>query len=214
MVIILLPHQLVRLPVTPIIETIDTSHHGNKVATISCIVIIILNPQKLESMKKINITKYILVSLLLGVSAGVFAQDTPVIKTLPPITITSTSKTIPEKVWKNFRGYFANAQNPKWYEVTKNYLVKFMTDTVENRALFTKRGNLIYHISYGYENNLPQDLRKQALRAYEGYTITRAIKVSEADRLIWVIHLETDKKFVIVRIEDNELEEVQNLDKS
>jgi len=152
--------------------------------------------------------------LVLLTAKGIYAQDTIPIKTLPPVTVTATQKTIPEKVWKNFRKYFANAENPTWYMANKNFLIKFMTDDKLNRALFTKRGSLIYHISYGYEKNLPEDIRRQVKSTYYDYTITRAIRVNEATRLIWVVNLEDAKNLILVRLEDGEMEEVQKLEKS
>ena len=75
-----------------------------------------------------------------------FAQDTSAIKTLPPVTVTATTKKIPENVWYGFSKYFTEAENPGWYEINKKYLVKFMTYDKANRALFTKKRS--YHLSY------------------------------------------------------------------
>lgn len=147
-----------------------------------------------------------------GISA--YAQDTLPVQTLPPVTITATQKTVPEKVWTNFHSYFANAQDPKWYMVNKNYLIKFMTDEDLNHALFTKRGELIYHISYGYEKSMPSDVRDAVKSVYYNYDITRAIKVSEANRVIWVVNVENAKELLLIRVENGEVEQVQALKKS
>ena len=152
--------------------------------------------------------------VLLLFAGGTYAQDTIPFKTLPPVTVTATHKNIPEKVWKNFRKYFANAENPTWYMINKDFLIKFMTDENLNHALFTKRGNLIYHISYGYENNLPENIRKQVKSTYYDYDISRAIKVTEADRVIWLVNLEDAKNLILVRLEEGEMEEVQKVQKS
>ncbi len=165
-------------------------------------------------MKKQTIARMWMVVLLTFVGISIYGQDTIPIQTLPPVTVTATKKAVPERVWKNFRSYFGNAENPKWYMANKDYLVKFMTDEKLNHALFTKRGSLVYHISYGYEKNLPDDIRSQVRKAYLDYTITRAIKVMEADRLIWVINLEDNKRLILVRVEEGELEEVEKLDKT
>lgn len=153
-----------------------------------------------------------LISLI--TTTGSFAQDTIPIKTLPPVIVTSTTTRVPEKVWKNFKNYFTDAYSPEWYEMNKKYLVKFMTNEETNRALFTKRGNLIYHISYGYEKSLPEDLRKQIKGTYFDYDITRAIKVTEDNRLIWVVNVEDSKNLIIIRLEDGEMEEVNKLKKT
>ena len=144
---------------------------------------------------------------------NLLAQDT-VIQTLPPITVTATTKKLPEKVWKNFRDYFENATDPKWYEMNKSYLAEFMMDNKDNHALFNKKGKLIYHISYGYENSLPEDLRNQVKAGYADYNITRAIKVNEANRTIWVVNVEDAKNLIMVRLENGEMEEVKRYEKA
>lgn len=143
-----------------------------------------------------------------------YAQDTIPVQTLPPVTITATQKTIPEKVWKNFQSYFANAQDPTWYVINKEYLVKFMTDENMNHALFTKGGHFVYHISFGYEKSLPEDVRDAVKSVYYNYDITRAIKVTDGNRLIWVINVENPKYLLLVRVENGEVEEIQQLKKS
>lgn len=143
-----------------------------------------------------------------------YGQDTIPVRNLPPVTVTATTKRIPEKVWSNFQKYFADAENPRWYTLNKNYLVKFMLNENDNRALFTKRGNLIYNISYGYESFLPDDLRSQVRHGYLDYNITRVIKVNEANREIWVVNLEDADNYVIVRLEDGDMEEVQKMKRS
>jgi hypothetical protein len=157
-----------------------------------------------------------LYTLILGL--GVFfyssGQDTSGIKSLPPVKVTASLKKIPGNIWKGFSTYFNEAENPRWFRLNKDYLVKFMIYDEENRALFSKRGTLIYHISYGYEKNLPPDLREQVKNSYSQYEITRAVKVTEAGRLIWVINLEDEKYIILLRIEDGEVEEAERLEKS
>jgi hypothetical protein len=133
---------------------------------------------------------------------------------LPLVTITATQKNVPEKVWNNFQTYFSNAENPTWYKINKDYLIKFMTDAGQNRALLSERGKLIYHISYGYEKNLPEEIRKQVKSAYYDYNVIRAIKVTEANRVIWVVNLEDAGNLILVRLENGEMEEVQSVKKS
>ncbi|MES1219655.1 MAG: hypothetical protein ABUT20_29415 [Bacteroidota bacterium] len=142
------------------------------------------------------------------------AQDTSKIKSLAPVVVKASTKKIPNRIWKGFSTYFNNAENPRWYTLNKNYLAKFMIYDEENRALFTKRGNLIYHISYGYEKSLPEHLRNQVKSSYSEYEITRAVKVEEAGREIWVVNLEDTKKYILIRLEDGELEEIETLNKS
>ena len=156
----------------------------------------------------------ITLALIVSGSMSLSAQDTANIRSLSPVTVKSTTKKIPNRIWKGFSSYFSYAENPRWYTANKNYLVKYMIYDEQNRALFTKKGNLIYNISYGYEKSLPEELRKLIKSAYYDYDITRAIKITEGGREIWVVNLETTETLILVRVEDEEMEEVQKVKKS
>ena len=161
---------------------------------------------------KPNVLKFLALPVFILAAFSIQAQDS--VKTLPPITITATQKHIPEKVWTNFHSYFANAQDPQAYEINKDYLIKFMTDENVNHAVFTKGGEFVYHISFGHEKNMPEDVKDAVKAVYYNYEITRAIKVTDGKRLIWVVNLENAKHLVLARTENGEVEEVQRLKKS
>ena len=141
------------------------------------------------------------------------AQDSLKIKTLPVVTVTATTLRVPARTWKSFASYFPGAYNSRFYKVNRDWLAKFVLDSQQNRALFSERGSLRYTISYGYEKNLPDEIRKQVKSVYYDYDITRAIKVSEDHRLIWVINVENNKEMIILRLEDGEMEKVEQLAK-
>ncbi|HTL07786.1 MAG TPA: hypothetical protein VL307_06000 [Chitinophagaceae bacterium] len=154
-----------------------------------------------------------IVALALGVAANTNAQDSVVIKTLPPVTVTATTVRIPPRTWKSFASYFPGAYNSRFYKLNRDWLAKFVLDSQQNRALFTGKGQLLYHISYGYEKNLPEELRQQVKSVYYDYDITRAIKVTEGQRVVWVINVENSKELILLRLEDGEMESVEKLTK-
>lgn len=141
---------------------------------------------------------------------GLFAQEN--IKALPSVTVTSTSN-VTKQVNKSFGSAFKEAIDPHWYKLNRDYFVKFIMDDQKNTALMQKNGRIIYHIKYGTEVNLPDDVRKLAKSNFVEYNITNAINVEQDQRNIWVINMEDSKKFVIVRVESGEVEEVGNYDK-
>lgn len=153
--------------------------------------------------------------LLLSLTSNAFAQvDT--MKTLPAITVYSntSSANISQQVVQAFQKEFKDATNTRWYQLNKNYLVTFIQNDLNNRALYKKSGQQIYHISYGTEQNLPQDVLQLVKRSYDDYNITRAINVHQEGRNIWVVNLEGLKKLKIVRVEDGEIEEVESYQKT
>jgi hypothetical protein len=142
-----------------------------------------------------------------------FAQE-ETLKELPAITVSATSSNVSAKVNKAFSQYFKDATHLRWYEIDKKFLVKFIQNDQENRALFTGKGQLVYHISYGIEKHLPADVRHLIKSNYYDQSITRVLKVNQEQRNIWVISLEDVKEHIMVRVEDMELEETQRMQKS
>ncbi len=142
-----------------------------------------------------------------------FAQDES-FKELPPITISASTSNVSARVNKSFNQYFKGASYQRWYQLDKNFLVKFIQNEQENRALFTKNGSLIYHISYGTEKHLPANVRGLVKSNYYDQNITRVLKVNQDKRNIWVISMEDAKDIVMVRVEDMELEETQRMHKT
>ena len=135
-------------------------------------------------------------------------------KELPAITVSASTSNVSAKVNKSFSQYFKGATHQRWYQLEKNFLVKFIQNDQENRALFTKNGSLVYHISYGAEKNLPSDVRGLVKSTYYDQSITRVLKVNQDQRNIWVVSLEDAKDYVMVRVEDMEMEEIQRQQKS
>lgn len=153
-----------------------------------------------------------IMALLLFCGGRLFAQKDSVI-TLPEITITGSAK-ISNELGKAFRKSLPGAQDLKWYKLDQDYLAKFIKEDMAHSALFKKSGFLKYDISYGHENNLPTDAHEMIQSAYKDYNITTAINVKSAGRDIWVVHLEGLKNLITVRVENQELEEVERFEKS
>ena len=147
------------------------------------------------------------------VSITVFSQQKDTVVTLPEITITK-SVNVTQEVDKAFVKAFPNAQSVKWYMLQKDFLAKFMENDVKHNALFKKNGYMKYDISFGKEENLPERIKKMIGDAYQEFKITNATNVKSAGRDIWVVNLEGIKSYIIVRVEEEELEEVKRYTKA
>ena len=135
--------------------------------------------------------------------------------TLPDVTVTASAN-VSKKVAEVFNATFKDAQNVQWTKLNKDFLAQFITADLKNRVLFHKNGEIVYHLKYGHENNLPQEVRKLVKSQYDyvDFNIINAINVLQDRRNIWVVNLEDNKKLIIVRVEDGEIEEVSNMNKS
>ena len=167
---------------------------------------------KLKKMKKLFIS-FLAGSLAISATQFIHAQ-TQNFKELPAITVTAGTTNVSARVSKAFSQLFPDASNMRWYQLDQKFLVKFIENDQENKALFGKGGSLIYHIKYGEEKHLPTDVRRIIKSTYFDQSITRVLKVNQDQRNIWVVSMEDPKDYIWVRVEDNEMEETQRLHKT
>lgn len=162
--------------------------------------------------------KQLLAVLLVAIlgTGRLTAQEKDSVTNLPSVIVTSLSSgtVVNQEIDKVFKKTFPKAQNLKWYSVNKYYLVKFIENDIKHQSLFTKKGVMKYDISYGTEKLLPTILRTKVKVAYDEYDISRVANVKEAGRSIWVVNLDNIKHFILVRMEEEDMEEVQRLVKN
>lgn len=154
-----------------------------------------------------------ILAVLLFCNCQLFAQVKDSIISLQEIKITQPAK-VSNQLDKAFKQSFPGAENVKWYKQDKDYLAKFIQNDLKHNALYQKNGYLKYDVSFGFEQHLPKDVRQMIQASYDDFKITRAVNVKEGDRDIWVVNLEGQKHFVILRVEEKELEEVERFTKS
>ena len=161
-------------------------------------------------MKKATISGIVATVCAISVASSSFAQD---VKSLPPVTVTATTSTteISSKLARIFESEFQNAVNPTWYKVNKNYLVYFITEDVNNKALYRKNGQMIYHFAYGSEKNLPVDVHNMVKDTYPQYQITGVINVREYDREVWLVNLQDYDKLMIAQVENGKMSIINDL---
>ena len=162
-------------------------------------------------MKKMIIT-FLCGSIAITGFQSTYAQD-DTFKELPSITV-SANTNVNARVEKAFTRTFPGSSNLRWYQVDKNFLVKFIKDDQENKAVFSKSGSLVYHIKYGNEKNLPDDVRKLIKSTYFDQSITRVLQITQDRRNIWSVSMEDPKDYIWVKVEDMELEETERYQKA
>ena len=141
------------------------------------------------------------------IAGSSFAQTS--VKSFQPFIANSSSEKVYENVKNEFDKMFSTAEDVTWDNLGKNFLAKFSIGDVKYRTLLNPKGQLIYKNTYGSEKLLPTYLRKNLKMNYVEYQITAVTLVEEAGRSIWVINLEDEAKYVIARVENDEIEEVR-----
>lgn len=153
----------------------------------------------------------LLLSILLAGSS--FAQVSE-FKNLQPAIFKSNYIKVYQNILDEFNKQFAEAENIRWSKLNKNYLANFNITDQKYAVLYNPKAMLIYKVSYGKEKHLPVDIRRWVKRTYVEFIITSAIKVEEAGRTIWLINVEGETEFAWVRVENDDIEEVQKYTKS
>lgn len=133
--------------------------------------------------------------------------------TLPEVTVTSIALVAPN-VNKAFKKAFPDAEDLSWYKYDKEYLAKFIIKDMNHNTLYRQNGIMKYDISYGYEHNLPVKIKDKVTGVYDNYKIIRAINIKVTERNIWIVKLEGMKKYLTVRVEDEEMDEVESFFKA
>jgi hypothetical protein len=145
--------------------------------------------------------------MLLSVRSS-FAQQVAKNDTLPTIYIYSTS-IVNKTVHQAFKRDFYDATTPKWYAMDENYLVKFISKDQKNHALYNTKGYLIYHLTYVNAVELPKNIQGDLNSQYADGIALTAIHVDQDTRSIWVVNLKVGEYFVVARVEDDQVEEIQ-----
>ncbi|HVZ56731.1 MAG TPA: hypothetical protein VG870_08755 [Chitinophagaceae bacterium] len=161
-------------------------------------------------MKKKLITGLLLLALP---ASMLVAQKKDSILTLPGVTVTALAK-VNRQIDQTFRNTFPDAMNLHWYKQDKYYLAKFISEDMKHNALFQKNGYLKYDISFGYENNLPDEVKSLVASNYADCQITRTINLKGSDRDVWVVNLESVKRYYTVSVEQGELSVVEQYEKA
>lgn len=188
-----------------IIFRFDGSHFTAKKAVEYCI----------QTNKTCNMKKNLLMLLVscATLSQVIIAQERDSVITLPEIKVTSVAS-VNVDVANAFRRSFPGAQNLKWYQYDRDYIAKFILKDMDHNALYRKSGMLVYDISYGYEQHVPESVRSIVSRAYDNYKIIRGIHISAQGRDIWMIKMEGMKKYLTLRVEEGEIDEVESFYKA
>ena len=156
-------------------------------------------------MKNQLVAGLLAMALCCTVSSGMCTEKTDTVNNTVRFTIRNNIRLV-----RSFIQYFDKAANERWDTLGNNFLVKFTLNNRQARALFTNKGNLVYSILVGTEKDLPEDVRYQVRSNYFDYHITRTTEVNQNRSTGWIVELACNDKRLTVRVEDNEMEVVQD----
>jgi len=114
---------------------------------------------------------------------------------------------------KSFTKNFKNASDAKWSKIVDGFTATFTADGAENRCYYDKYGNWHFTVVTYEEKKLPKDIRSRVKSIYYDYSISIAQEVHVADKTIYLIHMQGDTCWKTVRVSDEDMEEIETLNK-
>lgn len=120
---------------------------------------------------------------------------------------------VSKQVSDSFASLFVGAQEPKWFQSDKNFVVRFIMDNQQNKAEFTRKGDLVYHMAFGYEKEMPADIRTIVKSKYFDYTINSTVKVEYEGKSAWIVNIEDGKQYFVLRVVDGVMDVLDKINK-
>lgn len=120
---------------------------------------------------------------------------------------------ISTKAVRDFRKKFKNVEDEKWYTISNGYLAQFAAGGIKNAVVYDNTGHWTYTISYYDEHKLPESVRAIVKRVYYDYSITRIEEIHVGDRAFYLVHMQNDSTWKNVKVEDGEMELVEDFNK-
>jgi hypothetical protein len=114
---------------------------------------------------------------------------------------------------RNFWKMFGESKNEKWYSKPDLSLAEFEDQGISYRVVFDKRGNWLYTLKQYTEKELPEEVQVQVKRGYPDYSMGWVKEVNEAQRIVYLIHIENDREWKTIQAEDGGMEAIQEYTK-
>lgn len=166
-------------------------------------------------MKKISLLKSLLfASLLFTVTAAAAQTEVSFASLNSSKRIGMVSETVApvialkETVLITFHSSFPTATEVTWYNMPKGCLyAAFNTPGKTVRAMFNKKGRMLYSISYYTKEMLPASVLQTVKDNYCGKSIYGITEISYNKEKVYALVLEDQTSWINIKIADNEIME-------
>lgn len=115
---------------------------------------------------------------------------------------------VDESAAKASRDFWKRAGEQKdeqWYKLSQGYQAEYKEGPVKGQYMYDKKGNWLYSIlTYG-EEKMPEDVRQFVRSTYFDFGIRWVKEVSEAQYTVYVIHMENEKAWKDVAVQEGEM---------
>jgi|HubBroStandDraft_1064217.scaffolds.fasta_scaffold74582_3 hypothetical protein len=148
-------------------------------------------------------------------SSNVYAQDS---KKQPDLAVNQTPNatalfgreiphapavsTLSVRAIKDFKSRFRKVQDETWGLTDNGFIVCFTNAGFKIHAYYDRKGNWLASLKYADETQLPFFISDVVKRTYCDLAITHVNIIEVPDRTVYLVHLEDEKTFKIVRVSE------------
>jgi hypothetical protein len=100
-----------------------------------------------------------------------------------------------------------------WYKLPKGYLATYMEGGVESRYVYDNRGAWMYTLLTYQEKEMPREVRKIVKSEYYDYAITWVKEVRQGEDLAYVVHVENEKEWRDLSVQDGDIRVLKTVGK-
>lgn len=151
--------------------------------------------------------------LVLHVAGALHAQTKTIssIDRIPGEALATTSEHSAKviagsRVVSKFEKAFPGATDASWMNTNDGFAVRFLQKGIQHMAFMTKRGNCISYIRYYFEKDLPPAVRTLVKSTYFDYKITSAEEVYHNNVTAYLVTIEDETTWKIIRVVDDEMD--------
>jgi hypothetical protein len=109
------------------------------------------------------------------------------------------------KANRDFWKRVGDMKNEEWFKLPKGYLATFTENGIQNRFAYDQKGNWLYALLTCKEKDMPMEVRKLVKSIYYDHTIGWVKEVRQGEVLLYVIHLENEKEWKEIVVQDGEI---------
>jgi len=114
------------------------------------------------------------------------------------------------KASRDFWQKAGEGMNEQWFKLREGYEANYSDGDTKGRYVYDKHGNWVYSIlTYG-EEKMPEDVRQLVRSTWFDFGITWVKEVRQAQDLVYVVHMENDKAWKEVAVQEGEMRELKS----
>jgi ribosomal protein L25 (general stress protein Ctc) len=107
---------------------------------------------------------------------------------------------------RDFRKKFTDGVGVTWYDLADGYRARLIYNGADTWVDYNRKGNWIHTIRTYNEKKMSTSLRHTVKRVYYDYSIKLIQEIElPDDTVVYVIHLESDKELIDLRVVEDEM---------